>query len=125
MHYVRGSTPRRALPPHCYNRPSVAKKALVFSCTECGAQASKWLGRCPDCNAWNSYAQEDAPGPAMPATAMSAGAPMPIDAVDFDTVPRTSTTIPSLDRVLGGGLVIGAVTLVGGEIGRASCRERV
>jgi len=49
---------------------------------------------------------------------MSAGSsPMPIDAIDFDTAPRVSTTIPSLDRVLGGGLVIGAVTLVGGEPG--------
>ncbi|HYC61670.1 MAG TPA: DNA repair protein RadA [Thermoanaerobaculia bacterium] len=96
----------------------MAKKAVVFSCTECGAQASKWLGRCPDCNAWNSYAQEDAPSAPMPATAMSAGSsPMPIDAIDFDTAPRVSTTIPSLDRVLGGGLVIGAVTLVGGEPG--------
>ena len=95
----------------------MAKKVVVFSCTECGAQASKWLGRCPDCNAWNSYAQEDALAAAMPATAMSAGAPLPIDAVDFDTVPRVSTTIPSLDRVLGGGLVAGAVTLVGGEPG--------
>jgi DNA repair protein RadA/Sms len=97
----------------------VAKKAIVFSCTECGAQAQKWLGRCPDCNAWNSYAQEDAPSAAaMPATALSAGtSPMPIDAVNFDTAPRVSTTIPSLDRVLGGGLVIGAVTLVGGEPG--------
>lgn len=96
----------------------MAKKAIVFSCTECGAQASKWLGRCPDCNAWNSYAQEDAPAGVMPATAMSANAaPMPIDAIDFDAAPRVSTTIPSLDRVLGGGLVLGAVTLVGGEPG--------
>jgi DNA repair protein RadA/Sms len=96
----------------------MAKKAVVFSCTECGAQASKWLGRCPDCNAWNSYAQENAPVGAMPATAMSAGAaPMPLDAVDFDSAPRVFTDIPSLDRVLGGGLVLGAVTLVGGEPG--------
>jgi DNA repair protein RadA/Sms len=96
----------------------LAKKAIVFSCTECGAQASKWLGRCPDCNAWNSYAQEDVPAGVMPATAMSANAaPMPIDAIDFDAAPRVSTTIPSLDRVLGGGLVLGAVTLVGGEPG--------
>jgi DNA repair protein RadA/Sms len=96
----------------------LAKKAIVFSCTECGAQASKWLGRCPDCNAWNSYAQEDAPAGVMPATAMSAGAsPMAIDAIDFDAAPRVSTMMPSLDRVLGGGLVSGAVTLVGGEPG--------
>jgi DNA repair protein RadA/Sms len=97
----------------------VAKKAIVFSCTECGAQASKWLGRCPDCNAWNSYAQEEAPQTSGgPATAMSGGsAPMPINAVDFDSAPRTSTQIAALDRVLGGGLVSGAVTLVGGEPG--------
>jgi DNA repair protein RadA/Sms len=96
----------------------VAKKAVVFSCTECGAQASKWLGRCPDCNAWNSYAQEDAPAASQHASALSvAGGPMPIDAIDFDSAPRVTTRIPSLDRVLGGGLVIGAVTLVGGEPG--------
>jgi len=96
----------------------VAKKAVVYSCTECGAQASKWLGRCPDCNAWNSYAQEELPAAAGPATAMSASsAPMPIGSIDFDTAPRITTRIDNLDRVLGGGLVSGAVTLVGGEPG--------
>ena len=96
----------------------MAKKAVIYSCTECGAQASKWLGRCPDCNAWNSYAQEETPAPAAHPAAMSvAGAPLPIDAIEFDTAPRITTHIPSLDRVLGGGLVLGAVTLVGGEPG--------
>jgi DNA repair protein RadA/Sms len=95
----------------------VAKKAVVFSCTECGAQASKWLGRCPDCNAWNSYAQEDPPATTQQSALSVAGGPMPIDAIDFDSAPRVTTRIPSLDRVLGGGLVIGAVTLVGGEPG--------
>jgi len=96
----------------------MAKKAIVYSCIECGAQASKWLGRCPECNAWNSYAQEDAPAALAHPSALSAGtAPMPIGAIDFDAVPRISTRIPNLDRVLGGGLVSGAVTLVGGEPG--------
>ena len=96
----------------------MAKKAIVYSCTECGAQASKWLGRCPDCNAWNSYAQEDAPAVPAHATAMSAtAAPTPITQVGTDYSPRVSTNIDSLDRVLGGGLVLGAVTLVGGEPG--------
>ena len=96
----------------------MAKKAIIYSCTECGAQASKWLGRCPDCNAWNSYAQEDAPSVVAHPTALSANAaPMPINAIDFDAAPRVSTRISSLDRVLGGGLVLGAVTLVGGEPG--------
>jgi DNA repair protein RadA/Sms len=95
----------------------MAKKAVVYSCLECGAQASKWLGRCPECNAWNSYAQEDV-APAGPATALSAaGAPVPIGEVGLDLSPRITTEIPCLDRVLGGGLVLGGVTLVGGEPG--------
>ncbi|HJQ35865.1 MAG TPA: DNA repair protein RadA [Thermoanaerobaculia bacterium] len=89
----------------------MAKKALIYSCTECGAQATKWLGRCPDCNAWNSYGQEDA---AAPGTAPK---PLKIGEVGTDRAPRVSTRIESLDRVLGGGLVLGAVTLVGGEPG--------
>ena len=96
----------------------MAKKAIIYSCTECGAQASKWLGRCPDCNAWNSYAQEDVPPVAAHATAMSASAaPIGINDVDDEIAARVSTRIESLDRVLGGGLVLGAVTLVGGEPG--------
>jgi DNA repair protein RadA/Sms len=96
----------------------MAKKAVIYSCTECGAQATKWLGRCPDCNAWNSYAQEDAPAPSAHPQALSANAaPMPISEIGADRSPRVSTNIESLDRVLGGGLVPGAVTLVGGEPG--------
>jgi len=96
----------------------MAKKAVVYSCTECGSQSGKWLGRCPDCNAWNSYAQEDAPaGSARPAALSATGAPMPIAQIGTDHSPRISTNIESLDRVLGGGLVLGGVTLVGGEPG--------
>jgi DNA repair protein RadA/Sms len=97
---------------------ALAKKAVIYSCTECGAQATKWLGRCPDCNAWNSYAQEDAPAAnAHPAAMRATTAPQPISEVGTDRSPRVSTRIESLDRVLGGGLVLGAVTLVGGEPG--------
>jgi DNA repair protein RadA/Sms len=96
----------------------VAKKpALIFSCTECGNQATKWLGRCPECNAWNSYAEEEKPAAAQ-GTALSASlVPVPIDSVEADLAPRLSTYLPNLDRVLGGGLVAGAVILVGGEPG--------
>ncbi len=95
----------------------MAKKAIVFSCTDCGSQAPKWIGRCPDCNAWNTYAQEDVATP-RPATAMSAAvAPVSIASIDTDLTPRLSTQLPNLDRVLGGGLVEGSVVLVGGEPG--------
>ncbi len=94
----------------------MAKKATVFACTECGAQANKWIGRCPDCNAWNSYAEEDRP-PQQNVAGGAAPAPVPITGVDADSSPRISTNLPSVDRVLGGGVVAGAVTLVGGEPG--------
>lgn len=94
------------------------KPASVFSCTECGAQSPKWLGRCPDCSAWNSFAQEDvAPQTTQPFALSATTAPTPIDAVGTDSAPRISTNLPNLDRVLGGGLVLGGVTLVGGEPG--------
>jgi DNA repair protein RadA/Sms len=96
----------------------VSKKAIVFSCLECGSQASKWLGRCPECNAWNSYAEEEAPRAAGGKPSLNAAlAPVPINEIDGDLAPRVSTNLPSFDRVLGGGLVLGSVVLVGGEPG--------
>src|ERR1043165_906376 len=97
----------------------MAKKATVYACTECGNQTARWLGRCPEGNAWSSYVQEDAPGDERPSAGLSSGGarPMPIDAIDADVAPRVSTNLPNFDRVLGGGLVLGAVTLVGGEPG--------
>ncbi len=96
----------------------MAKKALVFSCSQCGSQASKWLGRCPDCNAWNSYLEETVAHdlPVRPGLS-SYEAPVPIDFVETSDAPRISTNFPNFDRVLGGGLVRGGVTLVGGEPG--------
>ncbi len=92
------------------------KKATIYACVECGNQATKWLGRCPECHAWNSYAEEQAA--TNPATSLSANSePLAINQIDDESGPRVTTRIPALDRVLGGGLVLGAVTLVGGEPG--------
>ena len=89
------------------------KKATIYACSECGAQSNKWIGRCPDCNAWNSYGEEE-----QPAAATGGASPLPISRISAETaLPRLSTTLPSVDRVLGGGIVGGAVTLVGGEPG--------
>ena len=95
----------------------MAKKAVaVFSCTECGGQSNKWLGRCPDCNAWNTFIEET---PAEPANArsISSGSPVSLATVDVDEYPRLSTTFPHLDRVLGGGIVASGVMLIAGEPG--------
>jgi DNA repair protein RadA/Sms len=88
----------------------LAKKATIYACVECGNQATKWLGRCPECHAWNSYGEESPS--AAPSTA-----PVTITEIDGENDLRLSTDLPALDRVLGGGLVPGAVTLVGGEPG--------
>ncbi len=75
------------------------------------------MGRCPECNAWNSY-HEETPQIDGGLSALGSGSvPLPITAVGADLTPRISTRLPDLDRVLGGGVVPGAVTLVGGEPG--------
>lgn len=91
---------------------------IVFACSACGAQSPKWLGRCPECGGWNTLAEEAAgPEPARRAPAGGASEPVRLSDVDAASIPRLPTGLPDLDRVLGGGLVPGAVVLIGGEPG--------
>lgn len=96
----------------------------IFACTECGAQSSKWLGRCPDCNAWNSFVEETVASASPAATASRYGGLSATGAqarlyadVDMVQAERLSTGIGEFDRVLGGGLVPGSLVLLGGEPG--------
>jgi DNA repair protein RadA/Sms len=101
------------------------KTKTVFACQECGAQSPKWLGRCPECSAWNSLVEERQ----LPerATAGAVGAPRyslaaaagPQLYADIDTVvaERITTGVAEFDRVLGGGVVPGSLVLLGGEPG--------
>src|SRR5688572_2686593 len=104
------------------------KSSTIYACQECGAQSQKWLGRCPDCQAWNSLVEETAvPTTAgAGAAAASAGARYSLAATagprlyeDIDTVvsARLTTGIDEFDRVLGGGVVPGSLVLNGGEPG--------
>jgi DNA repair protein RadA/Sms len=95
------------------------KLRLVYRCTECGASSPKWIGQCSACSAWNSLV-EDVEGPDTPAAAAIVGsAPAAVRVSDVDALAGgpQPTTIAELDRVLGGGIVPGSVTLVGGEPG--------
>ncbi len=92
-----------------------------FSCQQCGAQSPKWLGRCPDCSAWNSFVEEkvSAAPPGGPAAGPVLGGGAAHLYADVDTVvaERLSTGISEFDRVLGGGIVPGSLVLLGGEPG--------
>ena len=97
----------------------VAKPRAVFRCSECGATAPKWVGRCPGCEEWNTLIEElDTPSTIDASVLLGArDRPTPIDQVDAHEWSPRPTGIDELDRVLGGGLVPGSVTLVGGEPG--------
>ena len=100
------------------------KQKTVFACQECGAQSSKWMGRCADCGAWNSIVEERQVPEAIAAGAAEkryslAAATGPQLYADIDVVnaQRLSTGIGEFDRVLGGGVVPGSLVLIGGEPG--------
>jgi DNA repair protein RadA/Sms len=98
----------------------MAKARTVHRCSECGAAATGWLGRCPQCGGWGTLVAEAlAAGRATAAAEVVSGvdAPVPIGEVDPLGAAGRSTGIEELDVVLGGGLVAGSVTLIGGEPG--------
>jgi len=92
------------------------KTRVVHRCGECGAEHPRWLGRCPDCDAWGSLAEVVSAPPRAPIGASSAP-PRPIADVAEAEAPRRATGISELDRVLGGGFTLGSTTLLGGEPG--------
>jgi DNA repair protein RadA/Sms len=95
------------------------KIKTAFFCQNCGHQSPKWLGKCPSCNEWNRFVEEEtrAVDPAGPAGIQFNEAPLPIDEIVADEKERMTTGISEMDRVLGGGIVNGSVTLVGGDPG--------
>jgi len=94
------------------------KIKTFYTCQNCGSQSPKWLGKCPDCNSWNTMVEEVALKSGQ-ADVMSfpATAPQPISEVSGEAEKRLSCGISEFDRVLGGGLVAGSLVLIGGDPG--------
>jgi len=92
---------------------------LSFRCQSCGAVASKWAGQCAECGAWNSIVESTAPVVRRSASAglVASAALQRLDEVSGEDVQRIETGMPEFDRVLGGGIVPGAVCLIGGDPG--------
>src|SRR5438045_3886014 len=96
----------------------MARLRTIHRCDECGATATKWAGRCAVCGAWNSMVEDlDDTAGTVEIPLLATGRPLPIAEVDVDARPSRPTGVGELDRVLGGGLVPGSVTLLGGEPG--------
>ena len=97
-----------------------AKKSTVFFCQECGFESAKWMGQCPGCKAWNSFVEETISTNIVSgkkSSAISSKEPSALSSVSLSKEDRTLTGIDELDRVLGGGIVPGSLTLVGGDPG--------
>ena len=102
------------------------KNTTIFFCQSCGYESSKWMGQCPGCREWNTFVEETAvTGNRMAGihdkNRKSAGrerpAPAALSEISLEEEDRMTTRMQELDRVLGGGLVRGSLTLVGGDPG--------
>ncbi len=101
----------------------MAKVKTAYFCQSCGHQSPKWLGRCPSCGEWNTLVEEvlekeDKKGPLAQWKSVSlASKPKAIVEIKYEEEPRIVTIDGELNRVLGGGIVLGSLVLIGGEPG--------
>ncbi|MDP3858024.1 MAG: DNA repair protein RadA [Stagnimonas sp.] len=100
----------------------MAKNKTAYICQECGSQSPKWVGQCPDCGAWNSLVEGQVPpaprsGRGGGMAGLADGRVQRLSEVAAEDAPRVATELAEMDRVLGGGLVPGAVILIGGDPG--------
>ena len=92
-------------------------KGSVFFCGECGYESTKWLGKCPACGSWNTMLEQKKVSSAPSINNLTYAHAIPLADVTTTASGRVSSGIGELDRVLGGGIVPGSVTLLGGDPG--------
>lgn len=97
----------------------MSRTRVLYKCVECGAEHPKWVGQCVECRAWATLEETAQAKPAgvSAAPGWSNGVATPFSEISAVTDPVRPTGVPELDRALGGGLVPGSVTLLGGEPG--------
>jgi DNA repair protein RadA/Sms len=95
----------------------MAKPAIVYVCSECGAETLKWQGQCPQCARWNTLEQRAVARRPAAASGTAAAATAAVESLTSGELARLPTGMSELDRVFGGGLIPGSVTLLGGEPG--------
>ena len=100
----------------------MSKDTSVFVCQSCGHQAAKWLGKCPECGGWNTFAEELIRGRASSRHSSSSAdskknVVLPVTRISSLSEERLSTGVREFDRTLGGGMVAGSLVLIGGDPG--------
>lgn len=99
----------------------MAKKSYMYFCNECGYESSKWMGQCPACKAWNSFVEEAVSSihsnKKQGSFSIQKKSPSAFSEIEMEEENRLQIGIGELDRVLGGGIVEGSLTLVGGDPG--------
>lgn len=96
------------------------KKKSVFFCTECGYESAKWMGQCPGCKQWNTFTEEPvtvSAGKKSSITSESESVIMTLSQISMAEEDKLTTDMAEFDRVMGGGIVAGSLTLVGGDPG--------
>ncbi len=98
------------------------KSSTIFFCQNCGYESAKWMGQCPGCHQWNTFVEETVSSAGSGKagavrTDRTPGKPVSLKEISLEDEDRLTTHSGELDRVLGGGLVRGSLTLVGGDPG--------
>ena len=95
----------------------MAKKTTAFFCSECGYESAKWLGQCPGCREWNTFVEEPVTKMGRAVRITNTKKPSLLKDISTKDEARMTTGFGELDRVLGGGIVRGSLTLIGGDPG--------
>ncbi len=105
------------------SQPRMAKLKSLYFCSNCGNESPKWMGKCPACGEWGTFAEELVRKDATPkyedtrSFSATKSAPLPVSRIKADEEPRIDLHDGELNRVLGGGLVPASLVLIGGEPG--------
>src|SRR5699024_917686 len=100
----------------------LAKRKTIYVCSECGHESLKWMGKCTNCNQWNTFTEEvkqPSNSQHAPMSTLTEGGskPMKINKIQSEKEPRITIQMKEFNRVLGGGIVPGSLVLIGGDPG--------